>query len=226
MLNLLLLEDEPVLRQELSEFLSHCGYHVEAVGSVAEFDACFNPGRHRLAVFDLGLPDGDGLDLIKRLRAADMQLGVVVFTARGSVAQKVRGLYEGADYYLSKTADLEELAASLSALVRRLGPAQGQVWRLDVGPRQLLPPGHGPIALSHQDFVVLNALMQQAGVAVNRRHIVEALGEDFLSYDQRRLDTQIRRLRRKVSEATGYELSIKTVRNGGYTFYAPALIQD
>lgn len=226
MLNLLLLEDEPVLRQELTEFLSHCGYQVEAAGSVAEFEACFNPSRHRLAVFDLGLPDGDGLELIKRLRAAGMPLGVVVFTARGSLAQKVSGLTGGVDYYLPKTADLEELAATLAALVRRLGPPQGEAWRLDVGPRQLVPPGHGPIALSHQDFVVLNTLMRQVSEAVSRRHIVEALDEDFLSYDQRRLDTQIRRLRRKVSEATGDELPVKTVRNGGYSFYARALIQD
>ncbi|MFY8118537.1 MAG: response regulator transcription factor [Roseateles sp.] len=227
--DLILLEDEAVLREELGEFLSACGYRVQAEASVQGFRAHYEPGRHRLAVIDLGLPDGDGLNLIRELRSGGDRLGIVVLTARGSARERVAGLDMGADYYLAKTSDLDELAATLAALARRLLP-QGTLpvdpaWILELRPRRLLPPGCEPIALSEQDLVVLHTLMRGAGEIASRQQIVEALGEDYLSYDQRRLDTQMRRLRRKVDEACGLTLPINTARNAGYRFHARALIR-
>ena len=85
-------------------------------------------------------------------------------------------------------------------------------------------PGGGPVRLSQQDLLVLQCLMQHAPESVSRQVIIEALGEDFLAYDQRRLDTQMRRLRRNIEDASGHTLPIKTLRNAGYCFYAPVLI--
>jgi DNA-binding response OmpR family regulator len=95
---------------------------------------------------------------------------------------------------------------------------------LELGPRSLRPPGGPDISLSEQDLTVLHELMRNAGNIVSRRQIIEALDEDFFSYDQRRLDTQMRRLRRKVEESCGLTLPINTARNVGYRFHAKALI--
>lgn len=223
MIDLILLEDEPVLRQELAEFLSDSGFGVTVASSLAEFEQAFEPQRHHIAILDLGLPDGDGAALIRRLREAHKQLGIVVLTARDTTRDKVAGLGEGADHYLGKTSDLDELAAILIALGRRLGVTDtDEQWVLEMGPRRLRVPGFESIDLSHQDCVVLHALMAAAGDIVSRQQIVAALGANFLAYDQRRLDTQMRRLRRKVEQATGQSLPVKTARNAGYSFFAAA----
>ncbi|MEG0051833.1 MAG: response regulator transcription factor [Comamonas sp.] len=227
MLDVILLEDETVLRDELCDFLSGCGYRVDAESSLAGFRQRFDPARHSIALLDLGLPDGDGLSLIQELRARGEQLGIVVLSARGSARDRVSGLDIGADHYLPKTSDLDELAATLSALSRRLNAtstSQADTWVLKPGPRSLQPPGGPTIALSEQDLTVLHELMRHAGSIVSRRQIIQALDEDFLSYDQRRLDTQMRRLRRKVNECSGLTLPINTARNMGYRFHAKALV--
>ena len=231
MLNLILLEDEAVLRQELTEFLGDAGYRVTAVADLAAFHACYAPALHHIAVIDLGLPDGDGMLLVRALRAQGQPIGIVVFTARGTTRDKVNGLGGGADYYLPKSADLDELAATLSALARRLGaptadaPPPATAWVLELGPRRLLPPGGDAIALSQQDVTVLHVLMAEPERIVSRQQIVQSLGENFLCYDQRRLDTQISRLRRKAEQATGMTLPINTARNAGYRFYADAQVR-
>lgn len=226
MSGLILLEDDPILRLELCEFLADCGFITDAAASLEEFHRLFDPQRHRLALLDLGLPDGDGLQLITRLRQTGHRLGIVVLTARGGSGARIQGLDIGADHYLLKGCDLDELAATLAALQRRLGyEHEEQPWLLELGPRRLIPPGAPPVALSQQDLLVLRCLMAQAGQDVSRQHIVEALGEDFLLYDQRRLDTQMRRLRRNVEQATGQSLPVKTLRNAGYCFFAEARTQ-
>ncbi len=227
MSDLILLEDEPILREELADFLASCGYRVDAVASLAEFRARFVASRHRLAIVDLGLPDGDGLQLIRDLRRQEQPLGIVVLTARDTLRDKIAGLGDGADYYLGKNSDLDELAATLAALRRRILPASTPApWRLETGPRRLHIPGGGPLALSEQDLIVLHTLMRHAGELVSRQQIIQALDEDLLNYDQRRLDTQMSRLRRKVEEAGGVELPVNTARNAGYRFHARAQIDD
>lgn len=226
MLDVILLEDEPVLRHELGEFLEGLGYAPQCVASLQEFDRHFDARRHRLAIIDIGLPDGSGLTLIQRLRQQGQQLGIIVFSAHNTSANRIDGLENGADHYLGKGCDLDELEATLAALVRRLGLQQRQArWLLQLGPSRLLPPSAPPVALSQQDLLVLHCLMGQAGAEVSRRKIVQALGGDYLVYDQRRLDTQMRRLRRKVEEASGQQLPVKTLRNSGYCFYQPGEVQ-
>lgn len=94
-------------------------------------------------------------------------------------------------------------------------------WKLCSSPPRLVPPGLSAIPLSAQDHAVLLSLARDANRVVPRRAIVEALGEDYLQYDQRRLDTQMRRLRRKVEEACGLQLPVATARGVGYRFFAP-----
>ena len=220
MAQIILLEDERILREDLTEFLASLGHSVQAVGSIAEFERAFVPGRHLIAILDLGLPDGDGMDVIERLRRDNLRLGILVLTARISTQAKVAGLQSGADHYLTKTTDMDILAATVDSMVRRLdlGGVSAD-WVLDAGKKQLIAPGLPPIELSAQDYTVLKAIFDGQGLSVSKKSIVAALGEDFLSYDLRRLDTQINRLRRKVLEATGTDLPLKTLRNEGYQFY-------
>ncbi len=222
MTQLILLEDERILREDLAEFLTQHGHSVQTVASIAEFERDFAPGRHLIALIDLGLPDGDGLDVITRLRQQNLKLGIIVLTARVGTRDKVAGLHSGADHYLAKTADLAELAATIEALARRLdlGGHSGN-WVLDCSRSLLVPPGEQPVELSAQDLTVLKAIINGKGQPVSRRDIVAALGEDFLAYDERRMDTQMTRLRRKFASQQGQELPIKTRRNEGYQFFAP-----
>lgn len=221
MIDLIFLEDDPILGAELTEFLAEIGYRVTFVTTLAEFDAAFEPGLHRLAVIDVGLPDGSGFSLIQHLRESGESLGVVVFSARSTTLDKIEGLGIGADYYLPKGCDLAELSATLEALCRRLDLAPNEPhWRLELGPRRLQLPDGTTVSLSQQDLLVLHCLMETPGESISRRQIIQALGGDYLSYDQRRLDTQMRRLRRKVLENGGQPLPVNTVRNGGYCFYA------
>lgn len=218
MTSLILLEDEPVLREELSEFLAEAGHEIVSAGTIEAFRHAFVPGLHPIAIIDLGLPDGDGLDLIAELRATGHRLGIIVLTARDAKPYKVAGLAGGADHYLPKTAGLDELAATVSALARRLDIQEKPRWILQGAPRQLVPPGFDPIPLSGQDYAVLRTLAI-GGECVTREAIVKALGEDWFQYDQRRLDTQMRRLRRKVEEACGLNLPVSTIRGTGFRFH-------
>ncbi|HWV10964.1 MAG TPA: response regulator transcription factor [Pseudomonas sp.] len=226
MIDLIFLEDDPVLGAELAEFLSEIGYRVTFVTTLAEFEAAFVPGRHRLAVVDVGLPDGCGFSLIQRLRESGDRLGVVVFSARSTTLDKIEGLGIGADHYLAKGCDLAELSATLEALCRRLDlTASEPPWRLELGPRRLFLPDGTAVSLSQQDLLVLRCLMEAPGESISRRQIIQALGGDYMSYDQRRLDTQMRRLRRKVLDSGGQALPVNTVRNSGYCFYAETQVR-
>lgn len=217
---LILLEDEPVLREELAEYLAEAGHEVVTIGTIADFRRVFVPGLHAIAIVDLGLPDGDGLQLITELRGEGHRLGIIVLTAHHAMPYKIAGLTGGADHFLPKTAALDELGATVAALARRLGLQEQPRWLLQGSPPQLVPPGFAPIALSGQDYTVLRALAT-GGECVTREAIVRALGEDWFGYDQRRLDTQMRRLRRKVEEACGLNLPITTLRSVGFRFHAP-----
>lgn len=227
MRHILLLEDEPILRREIAAFLRDLGWPVSETGSLAEFEHALAVSHPSIAMLDLGLPDGDGIDLIVRLRERGLPLGIIVLTARASEVDKLKGLTVGADYYLPKSASFEELGATLAALARRLdlgGVSLG--WTLVASGRKLIPPGHAAIDLSPQDYAVLHTLMQAAGTVVTRRVLVESIGGIYATTDPARLDTQMRRLRKKVQDQEGLELPVKTLRNEGYQFYAPVRLDD
>ena len=226
MSRLILIEDEAVLREEIAGFLSESGFSVDAVGSLAEFDSTFLRGSHNLALIDLGLPDGEGIDLIARLRAQGQRLGIIVISARIASESRVRGLVVGADHYLAKPLDLAELAAVVGALARRLGDENDcKFWTLNNARRSLTPPGGVPIELSEQAYIVLKAIAGGQGQAVSRRKIVDALGGDYMQYDQRRLDTQLYQLRKCVSDAVGLDLPVRTARGQGYQFIGEIILQ-
>jgi DNA-binding response OmpR family regulator len=219
--NLILLEDEPILRKEVAEYLRECGYGVDETDSIEAFYSVFQPGHHHIALLDLGLPDGDGLNLITSLRRRGETVGIIVLTARSTGRQKVEGLLTGADHYFSKPVELDELAAAIAALFRRLDRNEIDTsWVLDTLSCQLIPPAKAPIQLTAQAYIVLKTIVQGKGKPVDRRKIVEALGENYLQYDLRRLDTQIYQLRKTVEVASNLELPLQTQRGRGYRITA------
>lgn len=217
MVRLILLEDEPVLLQELSAFLGKAGYRVDATSNIQAFEAVFRPGEHLIALIDLGLPDGDGLDFIRQLREKGEKLGIIVLTARATMSSKAAGLLGGADHYLTKPFNLDEVASTIAALARRLTMGSLSIdWLISMRRRELTPPGGQPIPLTAQGYQVLKSIAAGGGQIVDRRKIVADLGEDYLQYDQRRLDTQIHQLRKQVLEACGKELPVRSARGRGY----------
>lgn len=227
MSRILILEDEAVWRETLADFLNAHGWNVATAANCAAFLQLYRPGAFHLAIVDLGLPDGDGIELIQNVRARDPNLGIVVLTGRNTDQSRVLGLNLGADHFVAKPVRLDVLLAVVTSLFRRLeGEHEQTIWRLRTSPRELRFGEQAPIALSHQDFQTLRAIMQGQGKTVSRRELVTALGQDFLTYDQRRIDSQIRRLRRKVSQHWGMALPVNTVHSVGYLFGAECLITD
>ena len=152
MSEVILLEDEPVLCEELGEFLQDLGYVVLCVDSIAGFRQRFDPARHTMAVIDVGLPDGSGLELVSELRRAGHRLGIVVFSARNTASDRIAGLELGVDHYLGKGVDLDELAATLASLGRRLAlppPAARWVRALAAARRAVTTAPPGPRARRH-----------------------------------------------------------------------------
>lgn len=227
MSRILILEDEAIWRETLADFLGAHGWNVAMAANRAEFLRLYRPGAFHLAIVDLGLPDGDGIDLIQDVRARDPELGIVVLTGRNTDQSRVLGLNLGADHFVAKPVRLDVLLAVVTSLQRRIeGESERPIWRLCASPRELRFGEQTPIALSHQDFQTLRAIMQGQGKTVSRRALVEALGQDYLTYDQRRIDSQIRRLRRKVADQWGIPLPVNTVHSVGYLFGADGVVVE
>ncbi len=146
----------------------------------------------------------------------DGQIVHIMWSARWSEAEQVR-------VAVARDVTEREHADPMQAVPYAI-PEAAPRWRLSASPPRLIPPGFAPISLSAQDYTVLLALAT-GGEIVSRETIVRALGESFWNYDQRRLDTQMRRLRRKVEQACGLRLPVTTLRGVGYRFYDEFEIQ-
>jgi len=227
MARLILLEDEPFLLDELSGYLRTQGHQVSVADSLATFRQRWAEAPHDLAIVDLGLPDGEGLDLVAELRRGHKEIGIIILTARAQSLSRIQGFDTGADHYLAKPVRLAELQAVVNALARRVAPwALPEVWVLNPVRLELLGPSGLAVPLSQQDCRLLCLLVSSVGRTVSRRRIITGLGEDYLTYDQRRLDSQLRRLRQKVRRHTGRELPVTTVHSVGYVFAGIARLQE
>jgi two-component system response regulator QseB len=165
-------------------------------------------------VLDLGLPGISGHEVLQKLRASGNNLPVLVLTARESTADKVASFNSGADDFLSKTTDLEELIARLRALVRRSGRSEKYVvgdLSLDLDTNKVTKRG-APVDLSKREFDVLLKLMQEAKSVVTRHQLQQALYGNERQMESNTIDVHIHNLRVKLGENT-----LKTIRGVGYT---------
>lgn len=171
-------------------------------------------------IVDLSLPDGSGIELIRQARSRKVNSGILIVTARGRIDDRIAGLDAGADDYMVKPIDLEELAARLRAIDRRQGGRTSHLQSLgglsiDSLARTVTLHGE-PITLTAQEFAVLLALLRRPGAVISRSQIEEALYNWDHSIESNTIEVQIHRLRRKLGVKT-----IQTHRGLGYRLVGP-----
>lgn len=213
---ILVVDDDPALRQVLHRVLSFEGYTVTAVPT--GHDALEQAPGAELVVLDLGLPDIDGLEVCRRIRAAGTDVPILVLTARGDVSDRVAGLDAGADDYLPKPFDLTELLARVRALLRRINHASDSYslgdLTLDIARHRVTRDGE-EIPLTKTEFSLLQVLLAAQGTVVERGDLMsEVWGFSSPTLDSN-LDTYVSYVRRKT-EAGGRSRLVHTVRGVGF----------
>jgi two-component system, OmpR family, response regulator PhoP len=222
-MKILLVEDEQLLRHHLCVRLAESGYIVDAVADAEEALYSATEFHHDLAIIDLGLPGMSGLDLIRNLRERGQKLPILILTARGSWQDKVEGLGAGADDYVVKPFQFEELEARLNVLMRRAaGFVQASIHcgalRLDLGRKQAFAHEQ-PLALTAYEYRLLEYLMHHQQQVMAKERLMEQLYNDDAEHDSNVIEVLIGRLRRKLDAACNLQ-PIDTVRGQGYIFTA------
>lgn len=218
-MRVLIVEDEEALREHLTARLRDHGYAVDAAASCREGAYFGTEYPVDVAIVDLGLPDGSGIELVRRWRARGRSFPILILTARGRWQDKVAGLEAGADDYLVKPFHLEELLARLRALLRRA--AGFAAARLVCGPIELDPAsqhvsaGGRPVELTAFEYRVLEYLMLHAGEVVSKAELSEHIYDEDRDRDSNVLEVLIGRLRRKL-DPERKEDPIETLRGRGY----------
>lgn len=215
-LSVLLLEDEIPFREAMCDILNMEGIAASGVGSLSSFQAWRRTHSCDVLIVDRNLPDGDGLDAVRQHRQGS-DGPIIVLTARGQLNDRVEGMNAEADYYLQKPVDSQELLAVLRRIERRLSASVVSNWLLDKETWSLLTPSGQPIELTRNEICVMSCFIERAGITVNKVELIGALGHDADTYDPRRLEVMIRRLRNKV-EHVSRDFPLVTIYGVGYSF--------
>lgn len=218
-MRVLLVEDEPDMAKLISEGVGADGLVVDTVGSIDEADAAIAIARYALVLLDRRLPDGDGLVLLRRMRTTQPGVPVIVLTALDGTADKIHGLDEGADDYLTKPFDADELRARIRAALRRPGgefapPVACGRLQFDSGRREVTVSGH-VVVLRRRELALLGALVRRVGRVVQRVDLMDEVygfDEDVTSNT---LDSHVSRLRARLA-ALDARVVIHPIRGVGY----------
>jgi two-component system response regulator PhoP len=218
-MRLLLVEDDPNLSRSLAAQLTQAGYSVECSGDGREGLYYAREYPVDLAIVDLGLPTMSGVELIKQLRADGKAYPILVLTARDRWQDKVEALKLGADDYVVKPFNVEELLARVDALLRRAGGwAQSELVcgpiRLDTRAQEVKVDG-AKLELTTFEYKLLELLMLHAGEVLSKAEITEALYSEDFERDSNVIEVFIGRLRRKLDPDNAYK-PIDTLRGRGY----------
>jgi DNA-binding response OmpR family regulator len=221
--NLLLIDDDGELTEMLAGYLEREGFKVRVSANLEHAAREVGMARPDLIVLDLMLPDGNGLPFCKQLRARDPALPILILTARGDPIDRVLGLELGADDYLAKPFELREFLARVRALLRRVSVSvSAEASRLTLGRLSLdlayrrLLIDEVEVSLTSIEFRLLLALARQPHQAVSRDALATAVQPGNYRPQNRAVDVQITRLRKKLHEAAGGLDLIQTVRSKGY----------
>ncbi|MFZ0743214.1 MAG: response regulator transcription factor [Terracidiphilus sp.] len=220
-MHLLLVEDEHDIQSFLLRSLEEAGYQVDAAADGKTAERLALEAAYDILIVDLGLPDQDGISLILRLRRIGVRAPVLILSARRSVDDRVRGLEQGGDDYLTKPFALAELLARLRNLLKRNSPASNDATRLrvldlelDLLRREATRSGQ-VLQLTPQEFVLLEYLCRNAGRVVTRSMILDKVWGMRIQPDTNVVDVHIYRLRGKVDGRDQQPL-IRTLRGVGY----------
>ncbi len=221
--SILIVEDEAPLREAMVTYLRMDGFAAEGVGSLQEATQWRASHAMDVLILDLGLPDGDALTWLQSHPVG--HAGLVISTARGHAQERIAGMQSGADAYLVKPVQLEELSLLVQKLLQRLKNAETNAetsrWTLDKVHWTLADPAGRLLKLTHSEALIIHKLAQSPGEAVSKNEIALALGHQPATYDMRRMEILIRRLRNKARDVLGKDLPLETAHRLGYAFTAP-----
>jgi two-component system OmpR family response regulator len=214
-MRILEIEDDPVLGAAIRDRLNAEGHGVDWVQRLDDARAALSTVNYELMLLDLNLPDGRGLDLLRQLRQQANQVPVIITTAQDQVAVRIEGLNSGADDYLVKPFDLNEMTARIAAVGRRLAGQRLPVTRLgevaiDLGRRQVWLMDV-PVSLSAREWAVLERLIARPGAIVSRSEIEESLYAFGAEIESNAVEVYVSRLRKKLGKE-----AVHTVRGLGY----------
>ncbi|MBX3749957.1 MAG: response regulator transcription factor [Opitutaceae bacterium] len=220
-MKVLVVEDQRRLGQFLKKGLSEQSYTTTWVQTCAEARDALCETHYDGIILDLGLPDGDGLELLREWRKSGFNEPVLILSARDTVQDRVKGLDIGADDYLPKPFSLEELLARIRSLLRRKASSKEPVLehrgvRLDLLTRSVTQNGV-PVELTTREFALLEVFMNNPGRVLPRTLICEKIWESHYDVDTNLLDVYMSKLRAKLEGDAGKPL-FKTVRGVGYQF--------
>jgi DNA-binding response OmpR family regulator len=218
-MRILLIEDNDDLAQLVAKGLEASGFEVDLVGSAIAGREALATTRYAALILDLGLPDGDGLSILRKLRHRKDPIPVLVLTARGGVQERVVGLRSGADDYLVKPFAFDELVARLEALLRRPGQLLGSSLRLanvvfDTESRQAFVH-EKPQTFSAREIAVLELLMRRKGNVVSKKLVEDQIFGLAGEVASNAVEVYVHRLRRQLASCDA-KVTIHTVRGVGY----------
>jgi len=221
-MRLLVVEDNPALGRNIADAFRTKGYAVDAVEGGDDADTALRTQAYDLVILDLGLPDLDGLEVLRRLRARGSRVPVLVLTARGGLEDRVQGLNLGADDYLGKPFALAELEARAGALIRRGVGGEAAVivhgrFELDTASRVARLDGV-PVDLPRRELNLLEVLLVHRGQVVSKQALLEKLYGFDDEAGVNAVEIYVHRLRKKLEPAG---LCIRTVRGLGYLLERP-----
>jgi len=214
-MRILVVEDDAVLLDGLKVGLGIHGFTVDAVASCGDARVALTTAEFDAVVLDLMLPDGSGLDILRELRRRQDATPVLLLTAKDTVADRIGGLDTGADDYLGKPFDLDEVAARLRAISRRASGRASPVlaWNgveLDPGRRTVEVDGK-PVGLSRREFSILEALMRHPGTVLSKDQLADRLYGWEEDVESNAVEVHVHHLRVKIGRD-----AIETVRGLGY----------
>lgn len=221
MMRVLVVEDNALLRHHLKVQLQDSGHQVDAAEDAREADYYLNEHLPDIAIVDLGLPDEDGLSLIRRWRSSDVSLPVLVLTAREGWQDKVEVLSSGADDYVTKPFHIEEVMARMQALMRRNSGLASQVinippFQVDLSRREL-SVNEEVIKLTAFEYTIMETLIRNNGKVVSKDSLMLQLYPDAELRESHTIDVLMGRLRKKIQAQYPHDV-ITTVRGQGYLF--------
>lgn len=228
-MRLILIEDNHRLSESIAQSLKSEGFAVDCFDTLAMARDALDMAHYDLVLLDLGMPDGDGMDLIRALRRRGVATPVLVITARDALGDRVRGLDSGADDYLVKPFAAAELAARCRALLRRPGGSLGTVLEvgnvaLDVATREVRVAG-APIEMPPREAALLEALMRHSGRIVTKSAIDASLYALHAEVTPNAIDAALSRLRRRLAAASA-DVIVHTAHGIGYTLMPPVPAHD
>jgi two-component system OmpR family response regulator len=227
---ILVVDDQPEIRELVEEYLSSEGYRVSTAADGAEMRRVIGHSPVDLVILDLMLPDEDGLSLARQLHE-ESSVGIIILTGRGETVDRILGLEMGADDYLAKPFHLRELLARVKSVLRRMSAAGAERragskarfagWSLDLTSRELLSPSGVEVRLTTGEFDLLAAFVNNANQVLSRDRLLDLARNREAGPFDRTIDVQVGRLRRKLGEDPQRPTMIKTVRGSGYIFTPP-----